>query len=262
MRLTAYLVDRLSSIRAAIAFLTRIPVGHGELHGDAHTGASAHFPLVGALLGLLGTLAWIATARLDSEVRAWLVVVTLLLTTGAFHEDGLADTADALGGAYNRSKLFEILKDSRIGTFGAAALICTLVLRAKLLAQLLPRSPWPLIAGQMLSRLAPVLLMAYLPYVTAEGTSRSGNVVHAGPWQVTGAVTWTVLLSLGLFHYCRVSPAQFAVAVFAQSVAIVWLAFRFKRRAGGLTGDFLGATQQLGELAFLLGACFACQSLH
>ena len=262
MRLTAYLVGCLSSIRAAVAFLTRIPVGHGEVRENAHTGASAHFPLVGALLGLLGTLVWFATARLDSEVRAWLVVVTLLLATGAFHEDGLADTADALGGAFTRNKIFEILKDSRIGTFGAAALVCTLVLRAKLLAQLLPAGPWPLIAGQMFSRLAPVLLMACLPYVTAEGTSRSGNVVHAGPWQVMGGVTWTVLLSLGLFHYCKVSPAQFAVAVSAQSAAIVWLAFRFRRRAGGLTGDFLGAAQQLGELAFLLGACFACRSLR
>jgi len=157
---------------------------------------------------------------------------------------------------------FEILKDSRIGTFGAAALICALVLRAKLFAQLLPRNPWPLIAGQMFSRLTPVLLMACLPYVTDEGASRSGGVVHVDRWQATGAVSWTVLLSLGLFLCCKVSTTQFAVAVFAQSLAVVWLAFRFKRRAGGLTGDFLGATQQIGELAFLLGACLVCQSWH
>jgi adenosylcobinamide-GDP ribazoletransferase len=262
MRLVRRLAHPLSAIRAAIAFLTRIPVGHWEVGSQAHAGAAAHFPLVGALLGALGMVVWLATARLDSEVRAWLVVAALLLATGAFHEDGLADTADALGGAYTRDKLFEILKDSRVGTFGAAALVCVLVLRAKLLGQLLPESPWILIATQAFSRLAPVILMAWLPYVTAEGTSKSQSVVPVERGQVLGALSFTALLSLGLLSWARMSTLQLSVGALAQALAVVWLALRFKRRAGGLTGDFLGATQQIGELAFLLGASFTCTSSH
>jgi adenosylcobinamide-GDP ribazoletransferase len=262
MRLMAIFGQTLSAIRAAIAFLTRIPVGHAGLGPSAHAGAAAHFPLVGALLGALGAGVWLATPRLDPEVRAWLVIAALLLVTGAFHEDGLADTADALGGACTREKLFEILKDSRIGAFGAVALICVLVVRAKLLAQLLPKGPWLLVAAQAYSRLAPVLLMAWLPYVTPEGSSRSRNVTQVGVGQVVGALFWTVLLSLGLCRLVRVSMPQFIVAVFGQAFAVLWLAYRFKRRAGGLTGDFLGATQQIGELAFLLGASITCPSPH
>ncbi len=262
MRLMTRPAQSLSEIRAAIAFLTRIPVGHGELSPDAHVRAATHFPLVGALLGALSSGVWMATARLDSEIRAWLVVITLLLATGAFHEDGLADTADAVGGAITRNKVFEILKDSRIGTFGAAALVCALVLRAKLLGQLLPESPWMLIAAEAFSRLAPVLLMAWLPYVTPDAASKSRNVVQVGKAQVLGAVSFTALLSVGLLFWARISPLQFAIAASAQSIAVLWLAFLFQRRAGGLTGDFLGATQQVGTLAFLLGACFTCTSSH
>ena len=238
MRLIARCGQTASTIRAAIAFLTRLPVGHAEISPNAISGAAAHFPFVGTILGTLGCLVWLAAARLHVDVRAWLVVVTLLLATGAFHEDGLADTADALGGASNQTKLFEILKDSRIGTFGATALVCALVLRANLLAQLLPMNLWSLIAAQTFSRLAPVLLMAWIPYVTPEETSRSRGVVHVGTTHVMGALSWTALLSIGLVHFARISALQLAAAALAQSFAVVWLAFRFTRRAGGLTGDF------------------------
>ena len=254
----AKLAHHFAIIRAAIAFLTRIPVGHGEIGVSARAGVAACFPFVGTLLGFMGVAVWLASSRLSADVRAWLVIVTLLLATGAFHEDGLADTADALGGAFTRSKLFEILKDSRIGTFGACALICALTLRAQLMAHLLPLNIWSLIAAQTFSRIAAVLLMALVPYVTPEGTSRSQDVIHVGISQVMGALSWTVLVSIGLVCFARISLLELGVAALAQALAVLWLTFRFKRRAGGITGDFLGTTQQVGELAFLLGLSFTC----
>jgi len=250
-----------SSFRAALAFLTRIPVGHGEISASAQAGIAGQFPIVGTMLGLMGCLVWLACARLSADVRAWLVVAISLLTTGAFHEDGLADTADALGGAFTRTRLFEILKDSRIGTFGGAALICTLALRAKLLAELLPKNLGYLVAAQTFSRLAPVVLMASLPYVTPEGKSRSQNVTRAGASEVVCASSWIAVVSVVLFYGAHVSLLQLGAASVAQALMVLVLAFRFKRRAGGITGDFLGATQQLGELAFLLGIAFTCTSL-
>jgi len=246
-------------IRWAIVFLTRIPVGGGSAHclPKGSNWAAAHFPLVGTLIGVIGALVWRLSFRLDAGIRAWLVIVLLLLLTGALHEDGLADTADALGGAFERSKLFAILKDSRIGTYGAVALIGALCLRAALLTQLLSEGCWVLVASQTVSRFAPVVLIRCLPYVTPTDTSRSRDVVKVNNLQMGVAALWTLCLCMGIVHFSQVSLVRLSVALGAQGVATAWLAYRFKRRAGGVPGDFLGATQQVGELAFLLGLAWA-----
>jgi adenosylcobinamide-GDP ribazoletransferase len=253
----AALGECVHGVRSALGFLTRIPVAMGPSRGSRW--AAAHFPLVGAFIGALGVLVWLAAYRLDPSVRAWLVIAALLLITGAFHEDGLADTVDALGGAYTRERLFEILKDSRIGTFGAAALVVALALRAALLSRLLMQSAWLLVASQAVSRLAPVLLMGRLPYVTAPNASRSQHVVHANGAQCALAAGWTVCLLLGLVQWAQLSWVRLAAGVVGLALTTVWLAWRFVRRAGGVTGDFLGATQQIGELAFLLGFALCSQ---
>jgi len=246
-------------IRWAIVFLTRIPVG-GSSEPCLPKGsnwAAAHFPFVGTLIGVVGALVWRLSLRLDAGIRAWLVIVVLVLMTGALHEDGLADTADALGGAFDRGKLFTILKDSRIGTYGAVALICALCLRAVLFTQLLSKGCWVIVASQTVSRFAPVVLMRWLPYVTPPETSRSRNVVQVNNPQLGVAALWTLSLCMAIVYFAQVSLARFSVALGVQGVATAWLAYRFKRRAGGVTGDFLGATQQVSELAFLLGLAWA-----
>lgn len=246
-------LDCAAGIRAAIAFLTRIPMGNRPLGAAARAWAPAHFPLVGAILGALALGVWCATPRLGVDVRAWLVVAALIVLTGAFHEDGLADTSDALGGAFTRAKLFEILKDSRIGTFGTVALVCALVLRAKLLATLLPLGPLILIASQTVSRCVPVLMLRLLPYVTDPNVSRSSDYAKVSIRATLLSVGWTAAVLLGLSWHVKASPACWLTAISALVVASLWLAWRFHRRAGGVTGDFLGAAQQIGELAFLLG---------
>ena len=174
LSLSAY----LRGLRMAVVFLTRIPVGRFDHKASDWQWCSANFPVVGAALGgVLASFGVLGLPHLGPWVTSLLIVGAGLILTGAFHEDGLADTADALGGAYDREKIFVILKDSRIGTFGASALVVSLGLRVALLARAaetdLAPFVWMLLLGQSLSRVAPVWLMARMPYVTSKDKSKS-----------------------------------------------------------------------------------------
>ena len=169
----------LRGARAAFAFLTRIPVG-GYPYANAEWGwAPAYFPLVGLVLGVLlaglHRLLW----PLGSLADAAFVVAASLLLTGALHEDGLADTSDALGGAWDRERVLEILKDSRVGTFGACALLVSIVVRVVLLARLGRDARWALVLVGCAARVGPVWQMVALPYVTRIA-AKSREVVGAG----------------------------------------------------------------------------------
>jgi adenosylcobinamide-GDP ribazoletransferase len=238
------------ALRAAVVFLTRVPAGGFPYRDAEWRWAPAWFPVVGASVGAVaGGVAWLA-AGAGPLVAGALAVIASLLVTGAFHEDGLADTADALGGAYDRDRLFAILKDSRIGSFGGAALVMSLVLRVALLARLGPAAPLALILAGAASRVPPVWLMAALPYVSAGEAARSRPVTRGGPLQ---AVVATALAAgvVGAAH-AALSPVA-ALAMMGVSLAAAMLCgWRFHVRAGGITGDFLGATQQVAEAALLL----------
>lgn len=242
----------LRAVRAAFTFLTRIPVGGFPYHADDWRWASAHFPLVGAALGTGLAVAFVAIVPLGAAVAAALVLALSLFATGAFHEDGLADTADALGGAYQRARVLEILKDSRIGVFGGAALAISLLLRCALLATLGPLAPAALIASECVSRLPPVFLMVLLPYATDDARSRSRQITRAGAAQALLASTWTIGV-LAALVWLGSLPLVAAVAALAAAAAIATICgWRFMRRLGGVTGDFLGATQQLALIAVLI----------
>jgi adenosylcobinamide-GDP ribazoletransferase len=175
-----------------------------------------------------------------------------LLSTGALHEDGLADTADALGGATDRERVMAILKDSRIGTYGAAALILALLLRVTLLARLDAAAPLALVLVGAVSRAAPVWLMTALPYVTAPEASRSRPLVRTGMPQLVVATMFAAMALTGAVCLHAISwPTAAGLAGLCALCALV-LGWRFRVRAGGVTGDFLGATQQVGECALLL----------
>jgi adenosylcobinamide-GDP ribazoletransferase len=182
-------------------------------------------------------------------VAAALAVSAGLLLTGAFHEDGLADTADALGGASDREKLFLILRDSRIGSFGAAALCMVLLLRVALLSGLGALAPVALVLTQALARLPPVWMMALLPSASPEGAKTSA-VARAGVPQALVASGWIVLLFAAASWVLDWTVLAALVAVATLTAAAC--AARFMRRAGGLTGDFLGATEQVLECSLLL----------
>lgn len=247
----------LRGARAAATFLTRVPVG-GFPYSDADwRWSSAWFPFVGAGLGAAQAAAWLLVERGGALVAATVVVALGLLLTGAFHEDGLADTADALGGAMDRARMFEILKDSRIGAFGAAALVVVLVLRIALLARLDAAAPIALVLTQCLSRAPALWLMLALPYVTSDAASRSRHVARARLPQVLLGSLWS-LLALALACGAGALSAAEAAAMLAGVAAVTALCgHRFRARAGGVTGDFLGAAQQLADCAALLALALA-----
>lgn len=242
----------INGARAAFVFLTRLPVGGFPYSKDDWRWASGHFPLVGAVLGALLALVWWCTSGIGALAQAALCVIVSLFLTGAFHEDGLADTADALGGVVSRERVFAILKDSRIGSFGAAALCMALVLRVALLAQLSAIAPAALVISQCVARVPPVWLMRALPYVSDPALAKNKNVARAGTPQAAVASLWAVLVVAGCVLSGGLAPAS--VAALAPAAVLVALAcgYRFHARVGGITGDFLGATQQVGECCILL----------
>ena len=243
----------LSGAHAALTFLTRIPFGRGPIGPAALHWAPAWFPAVGLALGYAGWLVFLGLESAGSWVAAASAVAVLALITGAFHEDGLADTADALGGAWDREKMFAILKDSRIGSFGATALTLALLLRIAALAKLGPLAMGGLLLGQTLSRTTPVWLMAALPYVTPTQDARSRPLAGVRLPQTIFATSSAALIAALLLTFGIVAVKPLIVASSLAVVAAAVCGWRFHARAGGITGDFLGATQQVTDVLVLVG---------
>jgi len=241
----------------ALQFLTRLPVPVRVGFDPQWLNESArHFPLVGAVVGVVAaSVLWAAGLVFPVGVAVGLSMAASVLLTGAFHEDGLADTCDALGGAVSRERALEIMKDSRIGTYGAVGLLLVLGLKAVTLAALPLGWALPaLVLGHTASRAAAVSLIRFMPYAgdvdrakakpLARRISTPGFVVAFG---------W-VALGCGLIVAC--SPDTWGAVLLALVLAIVGTlacARWFRCRLGGITGDTLGATQQLTELLVLLG---------
>lgn len=234
--------------RAAFVFLTRVPVGGFPYSAEEWRWAPAYFPLVGLALGAaLGGLDALLQP-LGAFAAALGALALSLLATGAFHEDGLADTSDALGGGFDPDKILLILKDSRVGTFGASALALSIVGRAALLARLGPGAALALPLIGMAARAAPVWQMALLPYVSGPG-SRSSAVARAGLPQALVATAWPLLASSAMVATGRASAPRLAAVAGAMALVTLLSGRRYMRRLGGVTGDFLGATEQLCELS-------------
>ena len=239
------------SVRAAFAFFTRIPVGGFPFDDRELAWAPAHAPLVGAVIGApLGALA-VSLLPIGALASAMIVVAVSMLLTGALHEDGLADTSDALGGARDADGVFAILKDSRIGAFGAAALAVSLFTRAALIGQLGEAALSAVPLAWCAARVGPVWLMAFLPYVTPESTAKSRRVVRADWRQALVASTWFFAASAWAVEQGILSVARAGVVGAAVAAVSAVTGWRYHRRVGGITGDFLGATEQLGEIAAL-----------
>ena len=241
----------LRGARAALVFMTRVPVGGFPYSAHEWRWASAWFPLAGLAVGSVCAAAWWLVAPLGPWVAAITVLVASTLLTGAFHEDGLADTADALGGAYDRERIFVILKDSRVGAFGALALAVSIAFRLVLLAQLGGAAPAALLLAHCLARLGPVWLMVAMPYVSA-AAAKSRQVTRAGVPQGVLATAIGVAAATGLIAAGgSIDPTAALAAFAAMTLATAFCGWRFRARAGGVTGDFLGAAEQVNEIVIL-----------
>ncbi|TNE80626.1 MAG: adenosylcobinamide-GDP ribazoletransferase [Gammaproteobacteria bacterium] len=236
----------------ALGFLTRIPMlVKIDYSQRLMNQSSVYFPLVGLILGALYAALFSITELVWSPLAGILLVISFhLWITGAFHEDGLADSVDALGGGYTVTKKLEIMKDSRIGTYGTVALIMALGLKATFLLD--TRHTWlALLVAPAISRLTPLLLMGFLPYVTDPDKSKSKPVADGFSHQrLTWAGGFVLLLTLMAALPLR---GLLPCALFATlAVALGWGLY-LKKQLGGYTGDALGASVVLSELVLLAG---------
>jgi adenosylcobinamide-GDP ribazoletransferase len=239
----------LHDLKVAAVFLTRLPVRvEGALSMRDLAGAVHAFPLVGAAVGLAGGLAfWAAHAGgLPSLPASILAVAAMVLATGALHEDGLADTADALGAGADRARALEVMRDSRIGSFGTVALVLTLLARVTALASL-----WePAFVAALLAA-AGASSRAVMPVVMlVQPSARSAGLAADAGRPEAARVAAAALLALAVAFLAL--PAGLALAgTLAAALVGLGLAAGLGRRFGGCTGDTLGAVQQAAEVAFL-----------
>jgi adenosylcobinamide-GDP ribazoletransferase len=241
----------------ALQFLTRLPVRLTRFEPAWLNDCVRHFPLVGALVGAAGAaVLWGAAQVWPAWIAALLALATTVALTGGFHEDGLADTFDALGGVVPREKALLIMKDSRIGSYGALALGLSLLLRAALLAVLATRplagAVAALLASHAFARAAAVGVMVSLPYGgDAEHAKAKPLALAVAPRNFAIALGWCALLAAALAAWGLPWP-RLLLAVAAAALAAVAMRQWLRRRLGGYTGDGLGATEQLAEIAVLL----------
>lgn len=237
--------------RIALGLLSRLPFG-ADLQTSAQRGAACAwaFPLVGLIVGAIAALVGVAALLLGVAPGpvAVLVVAIQAMLTGAMHEDGLADSADGLWGGWDPERRLEIMKDSHIGAYGVIALALGLVLRVMVLATLAALGVWALVAGvlaaALISRAAMVSVMGLLGPAREVGLSASVGQPGMGAM----ALAW-VLAGIGALGLVGLAAVPAVVLVALVMLAVMRIA---KARIGGQTGDILGATQQLAEMAVLI----------
>lgn len=251
--LLRFCMRELRVLLTAVVFFTRVPVPGRLLHsGDLLEDASRYLPFVGVLVGgASAAVLWAAALVLPVPVAVVLSMLAAVLMTGAFHEDGLADTVDGFGGGWTVERKLEIMKDSRVGTYGALALLISMLLRYTLLLSLFEHRGMPgvltvLITTHIGARLAPVLVMRLLSYVRLDESSKVKPIAKSiSPLSLLVAVLGAALLSWGIGG----SGALLRLVLVVPTAALCALAFR--RHLGGYTGDTLGASEQVAELVLL-----------
>lgn len=252
------MADELRYLLTALGYFTRVPlpqrlagwVGFAPHYLNA---AARYFPLVGLMVGVAGALVtWLAWQLWSPSVAVVLGMAATLLLTGAFHEDGLADCVDAFGGGYRPEDVLRIMHDSRVGAFGAIAIVIALLLKWQLLVSVgegagLALLLAVLIAAHGASRTMAITFLATHEYVRAEGKAKP---------VAQRLERWSLLFALacGVLPLLWISPLFAATAVLVLAVLRAWLGAYFVRRIGGYTGDCLGMAQQLAELSIYLVA--------
>lgn len=246
----------------AVQFLTRIPVpAFTHYEPDWLHQSSRHFPAVGLLVGVLCALVfWLTSSAFTPLIGAVISTVFGIKLTGAFHEDGLADTCDGLGGGLTRERTLTIMKDSRLGTYGTLGLVSALLIKVTLLAAMpINVAVIALILGHSASRLLCVSLIALLPYggeiehakakPMAQQLTRAQAMI-AGGWLLLGIM---VVVSVFPTTVAQVAMEKWLLALILALIATDYMRRLLRRRLQGYTGDGLGATQQLSEVAIYAG---------
>ena len=252
-----WLAERVSELQTSVVFFTRLPLPRGSPIGGAALGqatlsqAAWAFPLAGFAVGVIGAVIYALAHRLGLPPwpAAALTVAATLAVTGCLHEDGLADTADGFGGGETRERKLDIMRDSRIGTYGVCALALSILIRVSALASLADPGAGRSRPARGACRGARdhARRDVFLPPARSDGLSFAAGRppgVRAGIAAVLGILI--LAFSLG--------PALAFVAVIALAIAVALMAQLSSKQIGGQTGDVLGAVEQVSEIVILLVA--------
>ena len=250
------LIYEIRRIAGAFIFYSRIPLPSSWFSAKT-SHCSRYFSLVGWLVGGVSVGVWLLAQMIISDssdklsevtmpIAVLLGMIAAVLITGALHEDGFADTCDGMGGGWSTEERLRIMKDSRIGTYGALGLVFLVLFKFFALLQIETSIlPWVWFAGNTLSRFVSISELRFIAYVQDAAKSKSEPMIEfSGVDLIVNAV-------FGLLPLLFIGNQ---VWVALPAVAIVWcfLLMYFKRKLGGVTGDCLGTTQQLSEVVFYL----------
>lgn len=237
----------MSTFRQALAFLTRLPGGIHPASPQELAAVVPWFPVVGLLVGVLSGGVYLALSAVVAPLVAAAVTFAFsALITGGFHEDGLADSFDALSGGWDKEQRLAILKDSRHGTFGVLSLVLISVIKISALAELNDRrAVLALVVAHCAGRAGAVALMGIAPSVREDGLGASYT---RGLGVVPAVVGSAVGVAVSIAAFGLDSAVVLAVLVAAVAVVGLWA----WRKIGGVTGDLLGASEQVGEAAILV----------
>ena len=244
-----------------IMFLTRLPVPNNIDHSAEYLQKSSkYFPLIGCIVALISVVPFVILHQfIATDIALMAMMITSILTTGCFHEDGFADTCDAFGGGWTKEKILAIMKDSRLGTYGVAGLVLMLATKFILLKELIAHLSFTqstavqsyllfiavAMAAHGCSRLMSVLVIQTQRYVTADDGSKSKPLA-------SNKLNATAMLSAILFALLPyiILPFTCLIALPAMVLSTYLMANYFNKWIGGYTGDCLGAVQQVTEIVF------------
>jgi len=254
------MLQQIRIFLTAVQFFTRIPVPDWVGHSAQQLDQSArYFPLVGMVVGGLAALVfWLAAFALPLTLAVALSMLASILITGAFHEDGLSDFVDGMGGGYTREKILAIMKDSHVGAYGVIAIVLVLLVKFQALLALssghsLTVMMAAMVAAHAISRLMAVSIMLTQKYARDDDSARAkpaAQNLSKGSFAIallTGAAAIAVLLMAG----CSLISV---LTAFASALLLRgYLGWQMQKKLGGYTGDCLGAVQQISEIGFYLG---------
>lgn len=244
---------QLNLFYLALSFFTRLPVPKSMHYSESLLNqANRYFSLVGLFIGILLSLSYVGLdSFLPNNIAILLTMVISLLLTGTFHEDGLADMADGIGGAFDREKRLTIMKDSRIGTYGAVTLGMALLLKFTLLVELTTQGSnhllFSIVLAASLSRAVAGSLISAMPYVSNDEQSKSKPLAQA-----QSSVELIILIIIGAVPLV-IYPSETIFILLLVLITFRWLFKKWlMKKIGGFTGDCLGAAQQISELLIYL----------
>lgn len=260
------MLHQLKLFLTALQFFTRIPVPAWVGHTARQLDQSArYFTLVGVCVGLLaGGILWAGSAVLPLQLAVGLSMLSGILMTGAFHEDGLSDFVDGIGGGYTRDKILDIMKDSRVGAYGVIAVTIALLIKFQALLAIgstrsIVLAAASLVAAHAISRWMALSIMLTQSYVRDEDSARAKPVAQTMSRSSFVIASLISVAAIGILPAAGAAITSVLSAVACAVLLRTYLAWLMKKKLGGYTGDCLGAVQQITEIGFYLGLLAAIQ---